>query len=250
MDEPAFLKLNGIRKSYANQQVLDGLTFTVNKGEFIAIIGKSGCGKSTLLRLIAGLEKASGGMLLQNGKPLQGINRSARMMFQNGRLLPWEKVIDNVGIGLGGEWKTAAAKALSHVGLAGYADNYPARLSGGQKQRVALARALVHQPQLLLLDEPLSALDALTRLEMQILIESVWKRTGLTSILVTHDVEEAVRLADRVILLENGCVHDVFKIDLPRPRKKSDFRFGVYTEAILGKIMGKKQTSVPIRLMQ
>ncbi|MDD9150348.1 MULTISPECIES: ABC transporter ATP-binding protein [unclassified Sporolactobacillus] len=236
-----FLQLNHIAKSYQDLKVLEDVTLRVKRGEFIAIIGKSGCGKTTLLRLIAGLETATGGSIIQDDVPLQGINRSARVMFQNGRLLPWKKVIDNVGVGLKGEWKDAARKMLRHVGLEEWSDQYPAKLSGGQKQRVALVRALVHQPDLLLLDEPLSALDALTRLDMQDLVESIWEAQRLTAILVTHDVEEAVRLADRVILLEKGRISLDIPIDLIRPRKRFNPKFGRYVEEILAKIIHPNQ---------
>lgn len=236
-----FLQLNHIAKSYQDLKVLEDVTLRVKRGEFIAIIGKSGCGKTTLLRLIAGLETVTGGSIIQDDVPLQGINRSARVMFQNGRLLPWKKVIDNVGVGLKGEWKDAARKMLRHVGLEEWSDQYPAKLSGGQKQRVALVRALVHQPDLLLLDEPLSALDALTRLDMQDLVESIWEAQRLTAILVTHDVEEAVRLADRVILLEKGRISLDIPIDLIRPRKRFNPKFGRYVEEILAKIIHPNQ---------
>lgn len=236
-----FLQLNHIAKSYQDLKVLEDVTLRVKRGEFIAIIGKSGCGKTTLLRLIAGLETATGGSIIQDDVSLQGINRSARVMFQNGRLLPWKKVIDNVGVGLKGEWKDAARKMLRHVGLEEWSDQYPAKLSGGQKQRVALVRALVHQPDLLLLDEPLSALDALTRLDMQDLVESIWEAQRLTAILVTHDVEEAVRLADRVILLEKGRISLDIPIDLIRPRKRFNPKFGRYVEEILAKIIHPNQ---------
>lgn len=231
------LEVKGVRKRYQEQAIIKGMNLTIHEGEFVAIIGKSGCGKSTLLRLIAGLEEVSEGAIIQNQKRLKGINGSARMMFQNGRFLPWKKVLDNIGIGLQGNWKPRAVDALDAVGLSGFADNYPITLSGGQKQRIALARALVHQPDLLLLDEPLGALDALTRLEMQSLIESVWRKHGLTCILVTHDVEEAVRLADRVILLEDGTVKDDIAIKLLRPRAKSSPAFNRYTEQLLNKIL-------------
>lgn len=234
------LELRNIRKHYQDQQVLKGVNLTIREGEFVAIIGRSGCGKSTLLRLIAGLEQQTEGEVEQNRQPLAGINHSARLMFQNGRFLPWKKVVDNVGIGLNGHWKKSAVEALEAVGLSGFADKYPLTLSGGQKQRVALARALINQPELLLLDEPLGALDALTRMEMQDLIEKVWKKQGLTCILVTHDVEEAVRLADRVILLEQGVVSEDLAIPLERPRTRTSASFNHYTEQLLHKLLTPK----------
>lgn len=238
--EHVILELSHIQKSFNDQQVLSDVDLTIRKGEFVVIIGKSGCGKSTLLRLIAGLDQATDGTIVQHAAPLKGINSNARMMFQNDRFLPWKKVIDNIGIGLKGTWKPRAQEALKSVGLGGFEDSYPLTLSGGQKQRIALARALIHQPDLLLLDEPLGALDALTRIEMQNLIESVWKKHQLTCILVTHDVEEAVRLADRVILIGEGKVQDNLPIQLPRPRKRTSASFNQYAETLLYEIMSPR----------
>lgn len=239
--EEILLQLYNVRKAYRDQKVLKNVNLSVRKGEFVAIVGKSGCGKSTLLRIIAGLETVTGGMVRQDKIPLAGINRHACIMFQNGRLLPWKIVIDNVGIGLKGDWKKEAMGTLKRVGLEDYAGRYPSALSGGQKQRVALARALIHQPDLLLLDEPLGALDALTRMQMQGLIESVWEKNHLSSILVTHDVEEAVRLADRVILLADGKIELDMPIDLPRPRKRSNPLFSRYVEELLAQILNTRQ---------
>ncbi|RMU27477.1 ATP-binding cassette domain-containing protein, partial [Pseudomonas savastanoi] len=154
----------------------------------------------TLLRLLAGLDKPTEGQLLAGSAPLDDAREDTRLMFQEARLLPWKKIIDNVGLGLSGDWRAQALEALEAVGLAERANEWPAALSGGQKQRVALARALIHKPRLLLLDEPLGALDALTRIEMQQLIEKLWHQYGFTVLLVTHDVSEAVAIADRVIL--------------------------------------------------
>jgi sulfonate transport system ATP-binding protein len=232
------IRLENIKKTYDQRTVLKGINLEIASGEFIAIVGKSGCGKSTLMRLIAGLEKCSEGAVIINDKKLTTLNTDARIMFQDGRLLPWKRVIDNIGIGLHGDWKERAKEALSNVGLEDRQKDWPKKLSGGQKQRVALARALVHQPQLLLLDEPLGALDALTRIEMQHLIESIWKKKNITSILVTHDVEEAVALADRVIIIDDGQIVMNKRIDLSRPRQRTNANFTTYVEEILEKIMG------------
>jgi sulfonate transport system ATP-binding protein len=167
--------------------VLNGRAAGAAAGEFVAIVGRSGCGKSTLLRAIAGLETADEGSRGGQGQ----YRASIRIMFQEARLLPWKSVLENVALGLPRSLNAAAA-TLATVGLAERADDWPAELSGGQRQRVALARAL-HEPQLLLLDEPLGALDALTRIEMQQLIESLWLARGFTAVLVTHDVQEAWR---------------------------------------------------------
>nr|WP_245985356.1 ATP-binding cassette domain-containing protein [Oceanobacillus bengalensis] len=235
------IQINNIGKSYGERCVLENLSLTIQKGEFVSIVGKSGCGKSTLLRLVAGLEKMNNGTIELNGERLDDLNRYARIMFQDGRLLPWKKTLDNVCLGLPKEKKENAIGALQQVGLKDRIDDFPSMLSGGQRQRVALARALVHNPSLLLLDEPLGALDALTRIEMQNLIESLWKQKKFTAILVTHDVEEAVTISDRVILIEDGKVSLNQPIKLPRPRKRTHPGFSMYVEEILGQIMHKKQ---------
>ena len=162
-----------------------------------------------------------------------------RLMFQDARLLPWKKVIDNVGLGLQGNWRQDALNALAAVGLENRAAEWPAALSGGQKQRVALARALIHRPRLLLLDEPLGALDALTRLEMQALIESLWLEHGFTVLLVTHDVSEAVALADRVLLIEDGRIGLDLTVDIARPRRHGSVRLAELEAEVLDRVMRK-----------
>ncbi|GER67736.1 aliphatic sulfonates import ATP-binding protein SsuB 1 [Weizmannia acidilactici] len=232
------LEVDDLQKSFGSHQVLRKIDLKVKKGEFVAIVGRSGCGKSTLLRLLAGLEKASSGTIFINGKPLSGKNPSVKIMFQDGRLLPWKKILQNVGLGLQGDWKECANQMLKQVGLDGRANDWPSELSGGQKQRVALARALVHEPEILLLDEPLGALDALTRIEMHQLIQSLWLEKNFTAILVTHDVEEAVALADRVILIENGEIAMNYPVKLPHPRKRDHALFSSTVNHILNRILG------------
>ncbi|MDI3257899.1 MAG: ATP-binding cassette domain-containing protein, partial [Kyrpidia sp.] len=200
------LMVRGLKKDFGEHRVLRGVDLEVRPGEFLAVIGRSGGGKSTLLRLIAGLETPTSGELYIDGKPVRGLNVEARIMFQDARLLPWKRVIDNVGIGLKGDRRAKAERALAQVGLEDRGKEWPGVLSGGQKQRVALARALATEPRLLLLDEPLGALDALTRIEMQRLIEEIWREQRITVLLITHDVEEAVALADRVVLIEEGLI--------------------------------------------
>lgn len=215
------IQLNNLSKHYGEVCVLDNLSLEVKPGELLAIVGRSGCGKSTLLKLIAQLEPASSGTMVfndeQSGQPVT--TKDVRVMFQDARLLPWRSVQQNVQLGLAKHLYTKADELLTAVGLSQKAKLWPAQLSGGQQQRVAFARALVHQPRILLLDEPLGALDALTRLEMQALIERLWLQHGFTTILVTHDVSEAVQLADRVILLDSGRIAQQYHIDLPRPRE-------------------------------
>ena len=227
----ASVTLHGLSKSYGSRPVLRGADLSIAAGEFIAVVGRSGCGKSTLLRLIAGLERPDSGAVLFNGGKIP----ETRVMFQDARLLPWRRVRDNVTLGL--PRFADAALALRQVGLEDRARDWPAVLSGGQRQRVALARALAHDPRLLLLDEPLGALDALTRIDMQQLIEKLWQARGFTALLVTHDVQEAVALADRVLLIEDGRIALDQRIDLPRPRSRGNPRFAQLEEAILARVL-------------
>ena len=213
-----------LHKFYGPVKVLEDLDLHIQPGEFLAIVGRSGCGKSTLLRLIADLEQQSYGEIkFKSARHIrEGITADdIRVMFQDPRLLPWRSIEQNVQLGLGKEQHAKASQMLEKVGLKEKAGLWPSQLSGGQRQRTALARALSHQPRILLLDEPLGALDALTRLEMQNLIERLWTEQGFTAILVTHDVSEAVQLADRIILLDKGHIAKEFKVNLPRPRQKS-----------------------------
>ncbi|WNS78355.1 ATP-binding cassette domain-containing protein [Domibacillus sp. DTU_2020_1001157_1_SI_ALB_TIR_016] len=235
------LDIKHLRKKYGNTEVLKGINLTIEPGEFVAIVGKSGCGKSTLLRHLAGLETESSGEISLNGEILRSLNKKARFMFQDARLLPWEKVAENVGVGLGlvGNWKDQALFSLKQVGLEEREGDWPSVLSGGQKQRVSLARALVTKPQLLLLDEPLGALDALTRIEMQELIEDIWKEHRFTAVLVTHDVSEAITLADRVILIEDGKITMDLQVPLPRPRERGSAAFGKLENKVLSRVMKK-----------
>lgn len=236
--------LAGIVKKYGNRTVLKDVNLRISPGQFVAVVGRSGCGKSTLLRLLAGLEKTTSGDLLSGNAQLSKVQDDTRLMFQDDRLLPWKKVIDNVGLGLKGNWRPAAQAALEEVGLADRANEWPAALSGGQKQRVALARALVHRPRLLLLDEPLGALDALTRIEMQSLIERLWQQHGFTVLLVTHDVSEAVTVADRVILIEQGEVGLDLQVDLPRPRRRGSQRLAELEEQVLDRVLRPQTAGV------
>ena len=176
------LQTRQLTKRYGEREVLKQVQLDVQPGEFIAIVGRSGCGKSTLLRLVAGLEGASAGQLLIDEADAKAAKQDTRIMFQDARLLPWKRVLDNVILGLPDSAKEQGRKVLAQVGLAVRENEWPARLSGGQRQRVALARALVHQPRLLLLDEPLGALDALTRIEMHRLIEGLWRSHGFTAL--------------------------------------------------------------------
>ena len=232
------LDIRRLDKRYGDRQVLQGIDLKIRAGEFVAIVGRSGCGKSTLLRLVAGLEAPEGGSIRVAGRPRSGLHDDTRVMFQDPRLLPWKRVLDNVALGLSDRARRSAARAvLEQVGLAERGGDWPAVLSGGQRQRVALARALVHEPRLLLLDEPLGALDALTRIEMQQLIEGLWLQRGFTALLITHDVSEAIALADRVVLIEGHRVALDKPVALPRPRQRGDPRFAELEARILGRVL-------------
>ncbi|WP_020177990.1 ATP-binding cassette domain-containing protein [Methylopila sp. M107] len=230
----AQISVKGLSKSFGTKEVLASLDLTVPAGQFLAIVGRSGCGKSTLLRTLVALEKPTAGVVtIGGGQPGLG-----RIMFQEPRLLPWQRVVNNVRVGLSKSLPKAQAKsqaldALREVGLADRAGDWPSVLSGGQKQRVALARALVSRPKLLALDEPLGALDALTRIEMQTLIERVWLEQKFTAVLVTHDVAEALALADRVVLIEDGRIALDLDVDLPRPRRRGSAEIGKLESQIL-----------------
>ncbi len=213
--------LNGLSKSFGDRRVLSELDLEIPAGQLLAIVGRSGCGKSTLLRLIAGLDRPTSGKISVAGTDVESLQSNVRLLFQDARLLPWHRVLGNVGIARTKGWRETAAAALADVGLADRANDWPAVLSGGQAQRVALARALVSRPSVLLLDEPFGALDALTRMEMHRLLECIWREHGFTTVLITHDVAEAVALADRVIVLRDGGIALDMPIDLPRPRREA-----------------------------
>ena len=229
------VQLHGVAMQYGERTVLSGFDLSIERGSFVAIVGRSGCGKSTLLRLIAGLEKASSGVLDKrraDGGPLD-----TRIMFQDARLLPWKSVLHNVMLGLGRSAREEARAVLAEVGLLERANDWPAQLSGGQRQRVALARALVHRPQLLLLDEPLGALDALTRIEMHALIERVWREHSFTALLVTHDVHEAVALSDRIVLIEAGRIALDQPVPFARPRAPASAGFAALEAHVLQRVL-------------
>jgi sulfonate transport system ATP-binding protein len=240
--------IKNVNIALGGRTVLEGFDIEIAAGEFVAIVGRSGCGKSTLLRSLVGLETPqTGTIIIGNADASSSSSNSktkpdVRVMFQDSRLLPWRRVLPNVMLGLEPLLTPQAQKVLAQVGLAERANDWPATLSGGQRQRVALARALVHDPSLLLLDEPLGSLDALTRIEMQQLIEDVWRSRGFTAMLVTHDVAEAISLADRVILIEAGRVALDEVVHLPRPRTRGSARFATLEERILGRVLHRRST--------
>ncbi|WP_430377546.1 ABC transporter ATP-binding protein [Streptomyces sp. B1-3] len=216
---PAYaVRVEGLTRSFDGRPVIDDLRLDVRPGEFVALLGRSGCGKSTLLRILAGLDRDIEGTVL--------VPRRKAVAFQAPRLMPWKKVWRNVLLGLPGKPARAVAdQALEEVGLGHRSDAWPKTLSGGEAQRASLARALVREPDLLLLDEPFGALDALTRIKAQRLVGELWQRRGCAVLLVTHDVEEAVLLADRVLVMDEGVIAHEQEIDLDRPRDIADPRF-------------------------
>jgi sulfonate transport system ATP-binding protein len=226
------LVLNRIGKTYPNGvRALDGVSLEVDLGEIVAIVGGSGCGKSTLLRAVSGLDRPTQGSVLLDGEAITEPHEKIGIIFQEPRLLPWLSVAENVGFGLyhlsREERRARVARALERVGLTEKAEGWPRELSGGQAQRVAIARALVPRPEVLLLDEPFSALDAFTRVDLQDGLLDLWADLKPTLILVTHDVEEAIVLADRVIVMRPrpGRLFDEIAADLPRPRDRQSAAF-------------------------
>jgi sulfonate transport system ATP-binding protein len=229
----------GVGKSFGDRTVLHDLDVTVARGEFVALLGASGSGKTTLLRILAGLEPASTGEVL--------VPAVRTVVYQEPRLVGSMRVWRNVVLGLprGTGSRAAAAASLGEVGLADHADAWPGTLSGGEAQRVALARALVREPELLLLDEPFAALDALTRLKMQDLVADLCARHRPGVLLVTHDVEEAVLLADRVLVLRDGRISLQLPVDLPRPRRIGGERFDALRDRLLAELGVQRPASGP-----
>ncbi|ACB95679.1 ABC transporter ATP-binding protein [Beijerinckia indica] len=224
-----------------NLRVLDHVDFTVEAGEFIALLGPSGCGKSTLLRLVAGLEQPLTGSIETGKGPILGPDPSRILVFQDPTLFPWRKVYDNIALGLEARGllrqnRERVTDVLRLVGLQNFANAYPHQLSGGMAQRVSLARALVNDPSLLLLDEPLGKLDALTRLSMQGEIVRLWRQAGFTALLVTHDIEEALLMATRVIVFSDrpARIKADIRVDKPYPRHRDDPELVARRHEILG----------------
>ncbi|RKE79940.1 NitT/TauT family transport system ATP-binding protein/sulfonate transport system ATP-binding protein [Rhizobium sp. AG855] len=221
--------------------ILKDLNLTISSGESLAIVGASGSGKTTLLRILAGLEEADAGDVLIAGRRIRGVGTERAVIFQEPRLLPWLTVIDNIGFGLEtrgvsrDEARFISQRYVDLVGLKGFETAYPRQLSGGMAQRVGIARALAVQPEILLLDEPLGALDAMTKIGMQQELARIWKEEDVTTVLVTHDLEEAIFLADRILVLprEKGGEPQFIDIDIPRPRDRSTPHFVRQREELL-----------------
>ncbi|MBS1141746.1 MAG: transporter related protein [Proteobacteria bacterium] len=229
------LEVRDLNKRYQTPQgeteALRGINFKVHRREFVCVIGPSGCGKSTLIRILAGLEKHSEGDVLLDGKPVNGPGRDRGMVFQGYSLFPWLTVKENVMFGpeMSGHTRNTADNQarqwLDLVGLTKFADAYPNQLSGGMRQRVAIARALVNEPRILLMDEPFGALDAQTRAKMQHHLLDIWKNLDITVLFITHDLDEAVYLADRILVLKPhpGEVQEIIEVPVPRPRGPGQF---------------------------
>lgn len=266
MSLPAFvdasasaLAIQGLGKHYpatGRQErlaVLDNVNLDIPPGRFISIVGASGCGKSTLLRLIVGLDADYQGSIRVDGRPVDGPGHDRGIVFQEHRLFPWLTVARNVAVGLrnaplsDAEKRERVAEHLALVGLQGFEHAYPHQISGGMAQRVAIARGLVNRPRILLLDEPFGALDALTRSRMQAQLQRIWQQEGITMILVTHDVEEAVFLGDEVVIMQPrpGRIHRTVQVDLPRPRDRSDPRFIRLRDDVLSDFLEPEAAPTP-----
>jgi NitT/TauT family transport system ATP-binding protein len=232
------IRLSSVTKRFATANhgiytAIRDVDMEIGPGEFCTVVGPTGCGKSTTLGLIAGLTRPSGGVVEVDGRPVNGINRAVGYVFQTDAVFPWRSVLDNIAVGPRYRGKSSSeAKALAHewivrVGLAGFEDRYPHQLSGGMRKRVSLAQTLINQPRILLMDEPFSALDVQTRTLMENELLTLWSATSSSVVFVTHDLEEAIALADRVFVMTAGPgrVKSSYRIDLPRPRNVSEIRF-------------------------
>ena len=247
---PPLVSFDQVSKTFTvDGQALEAIRnfdLSINQGEFIAIVGASGCGKSTLLRLLVGLDTDYSGSIRVDGQPVHGIGGERGIVFQEHRLFPWLNVEQNIGLGLVNEKLTQGERArrvheyVQLVGLVGFESAYPHQLSGGMAQRVAIARGLVASPRILLLDEPFGALDALTRQQLQDELLAIRERSGITTLLVTHDAEEATYLADRVVVLEPrpGRINAVVEVDIAHPRQRTGVALHGLREKVLHQITG------------
>ena len=235
LERPVVLSVRGLQKAFGpaghRHVVFDDLSFDIRRRELITIIGPSGCGKSTFIRIAAGLDEATGGEILLDGQPIRGPGPDRGMVFQGYTLFPWLTVKQNVMFGLEMQGKSAveaeatAREWLEMVGLSRFEESYPHELSGGMKQRVAIARALANEPRVLIMDEPFGALDALTRAKMQAYLLQIWKKVDVTILFITHDLDEAIHLSDRILVLgvNPGGVREFIENPVPRPRSAAQF---------------------------
>ncbi|MGC4063902.1 MAG: ABC transporter ATP-binding protein [Polyangiaceae bacterium] len=245
------LSLRDVGKDFSSKggtvEALRGVSLDVGEGEFVSLIGGSGCGKSTLLRLAAGLEQPSAGEVLFEGQQIRGPGLERGVVFQDHRLLPWLTVWDNIAFALPDAKRTDAQATIQRhlelVGLQGFERSFPGQLSGGMSQRASLARALVNRPKLLLLDEPFGALDALTRMQQQQEILRIWELERVSMLLVTHDIDEAIFLSDRVIVLSPrpGTVRRTLGVPLPRPRQRNSTDFAEFRRIVYRELFGDEE---------
>lgn len=256
MSEENALEISHLSKVFhadtGDVNALEDVSIDIKKGEFVCIVGASGCGKSTLLRIIGGLEFQTEGEIRSHGNAIQGPGLERGMAFQESRLFPWLTVEKNVLFGMSYEQKKKLSKAeqieeiekyLDLVGLKEFAKSYPNQLSGGMQQRVSIARALIENPEILLLDEPFGALDALTKINMQDEVQRIWEHEKKTMIMVTHDIEEAIYLADKILILSSrpGKIKRVVKVDLPRPRIRSATEFVQIKKSIMAEFFKERE---------
>lgn len=264
-EREVILDVKGLDKVYKTSKgetiALKNVSFQTHKREFVCVIGPSGCGKSTLVRILAGLESYTGGEVLLDGKPITGPGRDRGMVFQGYTLFPWRTVKQNVMFGLemnnigNVEAGREAELWLELVGLEKFANAYPHELSGGMKQRVAIARALVNQPRILLMDEPFGALDAQSRCKMQTHLLEIWRNIDITIVFITHDLDEAIFLADRILVLKAhpGEVMELIEVPVPRPRSAAQFTSPEFIatkarlDALIHPQSEKESTEIPIK---
>lgn len=242
IDNSIILQIKDVSKTFYTKsqavQAIKKVSLAVHKGEFISIIGPSGCGKTTLLRLIAGLETKYEGEILLEGKRIERPGLDRGVIFQEHRLLPWLTVNENLQLGMEENKELLQEQVklyLDKVGLSGFGDVYPGQLSGGMAQRASIARALLRHPKLLLLDEPLGALDTLTKMNMQVEIERIWLADKTTMLMVTHDIDEAIYLGDRVVVMspQPTEISQIININLPRPRDRRSKEFAHYRNIVM-----------------
>jgi len=252
-EAPVLIEARGVRKTYRSRdggrevevETLKPLDFAIRAGEFVSVVGPSGCGKSTLMKMVAGLLPTSGGELLLSGRPVQGPQTNVGIVFQSALLLPWRRVIDNILLQAEirklpmAAARERAQQLIEMAGLQGFEQKYPWQLSGGMQQRVAILRALLHDPPVLLMDEPFGALDAMTRERMNLELQRIWLAAGKTVLLITHSIPEAIFLSDRVFVMTErpGRIAAVYDIDLPRPRSlevMGSEAFGRYARQLRG----------------
>lgn len=248
VDSDTILKIASVNRSYFDDagdtvEALQNISFNVRRGEFLSIIGSSGCGKTTLLRLIAGLDVPHSGELILNGEKITGPAPQRGYVFQQGGLFPWLTVAGNIASGLKArgvykEKKAEVARYIDLIGLAGFEKSFPYQISGGMAQRVAIARALINNPSILLLDEPMGALDSFTRADMQDKLLELWRENNTTMILVTHDVDEAIYLSDRIVIMtpRPGKIKEIMEVGQPHPRHRGGPEFLALRQTILEKL--------------